>query len=678
MKSPWNYPKEDNRDTDNPPQEVGITPTVKMIKDRYERGRDALAKETQQYWINRAFTAGDQWVDWDYDRRIVTVRRMDRSRVRIKFNRIWPASRTIHGKWHSRNLEFEVPPNGSDDATVNGANIAQAVCRDLHKRHRWEDVRANTDWATWLGGTGFIAIDWDPSAGDTLAQDPATGRNIGKGDTRESALSIVEVAFEPGVRDFETGQWWIRSQALPPSVVKETYDLDELPKADTQTMLSPSQRSIVQGEGIDVSKLTLVLTYYERPSKANPKGCVATVVEDKFVEEPKEWPFPFKDRLNIVAFRETLVPGKAAGDTVVSAAIEVQTAYNAAWSSMLENMKLVGNPRLLMPDAVLDGVGTLTDLPGQVIPYTTQPGGDKPSWMSPAPMPVLAMDLEMRISQQIDDILGIHAVSRGQAPTNIESGVGLSVLVEQDSTPIGHLIKETAHGWGRVASLVLAIYADKVETSRSAVVDDAMISKTVRWTGKSLSGQTTAIVPEEAIQPRSKAAMFAQAKDLLDRKVITPNQFVQMAEIQGPEDIMVGLNADAARAKDENADMAAGVVRLPDDFDSHGDHIFIHNTFRKSRRYMALSEEDRKIFNDHVQAHETMAAEEAGKLAAQQNVHPALAAAPTAQEIPAIPGMIPEGPGSTSPVIPTPNVPGVPTSAPAAPPGGQGGPPPQL
>lgn len=659
MKNPLRSYEDRDRTSDNPSEEVGQKLTVKLVKDRYERGRDALARETQQYWINRAFLLGDQWVDWDYQRRIVSIsRRSSRTRVRIKFNRIWPASRTVMGKLMSRALEFEVPPTGSDDATVGGAYTAQAVARDTHDRHRWEEKRENQLWSTWLGGTGFIAVDWNPSAKDAIARDPETGKTYGEGDTQETALSIAEVAFEPGLRDFETGQWWIRAQALPPSVVKETYNLDELPKPDTHTMLSPSQRTLVSNEGLQVSKLVLVLTCYERPSKAHPEGYVATVIGDKFVDGPKPWPFPFKDKLNIVAFRETKVPDRASGETVLSSALDIQLAYNAAWSSLLEHIKLGGNARLLMPDTVLENVQTLTDLPVEVIPYTSQPGGDKPSWLTPAPMQQWVIEAEARISNQIDDILGVHAVSRGEAPVNIDSGVGLSVLVEQDSTPIGHLIKESARGWGRVASLVLEIYAAKVGTTRKARVNDAMVgTETVKWTGRTLGGQTHAIVPEDALMPRSRAAMMAQAKDMYDRKLITGGQFVQMAQIQGPEDIMMGLNADAGKAKRENKDMADGIVCIPADFDNHRDHIASHNTFRKSQRYEKLPLEYREIVDDHVQAHETMDAEEHGKLAAQANVHPALAAAATAQEIPMPPGLIPDQANSTSPALATPNTP---------------------
>jgi hypothetical protein len=86
----------------------------------------------------------------------------------------------------------------------------------------------------------------------------------------------------------------------------------------------------------------------------------------------------------------------------------------------------------------------------------------------------------------------------------------LTILAEKDSTPIGRLTKETGRAFGRLASMVLAIYEDKtksMKTSRRSTVripGNAPID--VQWNGKDLRGQTTAIVPEEAIMPRSRAA----------------------------------------------------------------------------------------------------------------------------------------------------------------------------
>lgn len=90
--------------------------------------------------------------------------------------------------------------------------------------------------------------------------------------------------------------------------------------------------------------------------------------------------------------------------------------------------------------------------------------------------------------------------------------------------------------------------------------------------------------------------------------------------------------------------MAVGRVCVPADFDQHETHIRKHNMFRKTLRYESLPEEMRQMVDQHVQAHATLAAEAMGTQVNKANIHPALAATPTAAEnAPLPPGMVPGG-----------------------------------
>jgi hypothetical protein len=643
-------------DAVDPSKPEALTPTItaKIVKDRYERGVRAVTRESQEFWINKAYISGRQWVQWDRTRNTVQDIARDNSRVQITVNKLWPSSRTIMAKLLSRPLQFEVPPSGSDDASVRGAHISEAVLRDAHKRQNWEDLREELSWALWEGGTSFLALDWDPESGTTLGKSELTGKTVGTGDACVTVMSIVEVAFEPGTRNFEKAQWWIRAQAFPPVEVQERFKMEETPPTDANSGASPQARYVGSSDTAYPVELTRVLTYYERPSSKNPNGLVATIVGDKIVDGPHPWPFPFKDRLNVICFRETKIPGRATGDTVVSAAVPVQTAYNASWCNIIEHMKLSGNSRLLLPQGAIDDEDAVSDLPGEVLNYVAGPDGGIPSYLSPPSMPDWWIREPEMLSAQMDDILGLHAVSRGEAPVNVDSGVGLSVLVEQDNSPIGHLVKETADGWGRFATLFLKLYEDKVRETRQAKIQTSgQVPETVSWTGASLSGQTTAEVPSDALQPRSRAALFAMAQSMWDRKVTQdPLLFAKMADLPGQDDILQAISMDHAKAKRENHDMAMGTVCVPADFDNHADHIMDHNDFRKSARYESLDTTLRDLVDQHVQAHETMAAEEEGKRQAQAAVSQGLAATPTAQQIPT--PIVPDETGN----VPPPEAPG--------------------
>lgn len=630
------------------------TITAGEIRKKYEESNRMLQKEQWTYVINRAFLHNEQWLNYDQTRNNVFSIPREPDRLRITHNRLWPASRHLMSKLLSRPLVFEVPPQQADDASVRGSHIAEAVLEELHRSHNWENMREQLAWDAWLGGTSFLAVDWDQNYGGQYAGQREDGTEIMTGDICESPLNILEVAWEPGARDIEKAYWWIRAQALPPATVQERYSTPALPEADAGAAQGYMGRTLLaEDTGRPKPDLTLVLTYYERPCKSRPQGAIVTVINDKIVDGPHPWLFPFKDRLNLVCIRETKMSGKAQGDTVVSAAVPVQVSYNQAWSNLLEHLKLAGQSIMLVPDASLDDIEELSDLAGAMLNYNS--AGGEPHWLSPTSLPNWVVEAPRMLAQQMDDILGIHDVSRGIAPSNIESGVGLSVLVEQDTTPLGALTREMAYGFERYACMVLETYAVKaVGTRKARIQQRGQTPEVVEWDGASLAGQTVATVPMDAVMPRSRTALMAFAKELWDRKIIQdPQMFTKMADLPDQDDLLEGLDSNAAKAQRENRDMAVGRIRVPRDFDDHKKHIQRHNEFRRTLRYETLSPELQTLIDDHIEAHETMAAEEMGEQAAKMNVHPAFASAATANEAPMLPGM-PGAPGMEMPGAPGP------------------------
>lgn len=619
-------------------------PDAGDIRKKYEDSNRSLQREQWNFILNRAMVNGEQWVNFDRICQTVAAIPRDPDRIRCTFNRLWPATRHLMAKLLSRPLIFEVPPSEPDDASIRGAHVAEAVLEDIKKYHNLEGIRESAAWSAWLGGTSVLAVDWDQNYGKTIGY-REDGSEVGAGEVCVTALNLLEVGWEPGTVDAEKAGWWIRAQALPPSQVQEMFDLKDKPKADASAAQGHLGRTLsIENLGRVRPELTIVLTYYEKPCKKNPDGVVCTVVGDKIVDGPHKWPFPFKDRLNMVVVRETKVAGRAHGETVLSAAVPVQVAFNQAWSNIIEHLKLTGNARLLVPDAALDGVEELTDLPGEVLNYNN--AGGKPEWMTPAPLGSWVIQSPKMLSEQIDDILGLHDVSRGISPANVESGVGISILVEQDSTPLGALTRELTYGFERLACMILETYAENVTDTRKARIrQKGQSPEIVEWNGASLAGQTNAMIPMDAVMPRSRTAMMAMAKELWDRKIVQdPQMFTKIADLPDQDDLLDAIDTDAAKAQRENRDMAVGRVCVPADFDQHETHIRKHNMFRKTLRYESLPEEMRQMVDQHVQAHATLAAEAMGTQVNKANIHPALAATPTAAEnAPLPPGMVPGG-----------------------------------
>ena len=622
------------------PGELASQYSGKSIRDLYERASRAIKAERYQYWLNHSYLLGEQWVWYNEATSSFDELPKDPDRVRLTVNKIWPASRTLVSKATGRPLVFDVPPTGADDATVRAAMTSEGILNALVGEHKWEELREELVWATWKGGTGAIAVEWDPAKGKVLGLDPASGVPINEGDTVETVLTVADFAVEPGVKDAETARWWIKECVMPPEQVQAQFKLPQKPAADATAALTPFQTKLLAshaGYGADTNvELTRVLTYYERPNGLNEEGKLCFVVNDEVVAEAP-WPFPFRDRLNLIIAKETRGTGRWTGATVMSAARSIQNGINQGWSSVVEHMKLAGNARLFLPASVIDMIQDLTDLPGELVPYPD--GETPPQWTSPPQMPEWWIEQPMRLSAEMDTTLGIHDVSRGDAPGRVDSAAGIALLVEQDETPIGRLTKETAHAFGKVGHMVLEIYQENVvETRQNVIKTPGQPAETTEWNGGTLLGQVGAIVPVDAIMPRSRAQQLEFAKMAVQMGLITTvEEFARAAELPDQRDLLQALSPDVHKARSENHYMLLGSPEVPALFDDHEVHIKEHLKFMKGPRWRTMTPEQQEIFILHNQAHENFSAELLGRMLSKAMTSPMLAAAADANGAAKIP-----------------------------------------
>lgn len=622
--------------------------TSRFVKERFDRGLSSTREAVENYWMNHAFLKGHQWLWYNTTHRYVEPLPRDPDRVRATVNRLLPDSRTIISKLTQQNLDFDVLPTAADDATLRGAALSESALEDVRLAHKWEVIRVRNLWATWKGGVAAICVDWNPHGGSPITATSAqkgtkdnSRETVFSGDTVETPLAIPEFVVEPGAKDAETARWWIKAQALPPEEVQATFGLEEKPEPDATGGMSPFRRRLVaENYNTEQVDLTLVLTYYERPNGLCKEGRIVTLVNDRVMHEGK-WPFPFKDRLNLVCTYETDPDNDWLGDTVLSQARYIQVLYNAAWSNIQEHMKDAGNARLAVPQSSMNLMDSMSDYPGEAVVYPD--GMAPPGFITPPVMPQWWVDHPDKLRQEIDDMLGVHDVSRGRAPANIESGYGLSILSEQDNTPMGKMASSMAGAWSRLACMVLEIYGHNVKSKRQSVVSTpGLPAETADWTGKDLEKQYRAEVPLDAVLPRSRAAQLEVAREMVQMGMVQDIEtFSIVADLPGRRQLIDRMQPNVAKARRENALMAMGHERVPAVFDDHAQHIAEHNVFRLSEKWDRLTDDVRELVNLHIQAHETLAAEALGAQRAQAAVDPLTAAVPRGTGAGIPPEMIP-------------------------------------
>ena len=407
------------------------------------------------------------------------------------------------------------------------------------------------------------------------------------------------------------------------------FGLEKEPTGDANSVDGIYRLGESARDATDAS-LTMVLTLYQRPVDGE-EGFVAVVVNDQVVRRDP-WPFPFTDRLNVATACVQPLHATWLGHTPVSDAVPIQALYNASWSSIIEHLRQAGNARLWVPMGSVDDIEELTDTPGEAVEYNPI-GNLRPVYESPPAMPDWWIRQPSMLGESLDDVLGVHDVSRGVAPGGVESGVALSILSENDDTPVGAFAKELGECWGRVATMVLQLLEARViETRTATIVMPSGIPEVVQWSGGDLAGQTTAEVPIDSVLPRSRAAQAAYAMQLYDRGIIkSPQDLAKIADLPDQDDLLEGIDPDTARARRENYQLAVGVVRTVDQIDDHANHMETHRNFMKSDRYEHLNPQAQQLFVAHLAAHEMYAAQQAAQQTnALQAGGPAAALIPTA------------------------------------------------
>ena len=611
-----------------------VDPNVTLVRERWEKCDDALIEQRRQFWLNLAFFQGRQWLYWDYTRRIpqdVTNDRADNERVRVTVNQLRPRLEGLLGRLSQRPLQFEVPPSDVDDSSIAGARLSERILEHVHREQGWEGVRMENLLNTILGGTAAVVIDWDGQAGERLWWDEHNNA-VGTGDVNLVPFSIGEFSLEPYVRRAEDANWWIAAMAMSPDAAQAKFNLDYKPEPDASSEYRAIQRRYTQEKLSGKADLCVVYVLYERPNKNCPQGRRLVVVSGKTVIDD-EWPFT-TDRLNIEVFHQTKVPGTWTGETFFTDARKIQVVYNHAQSVIAEHLKLAGNARLFVPRGSIADLDVLSDEAGEIVEYVSWGDGAMPQWQTPAPLQRWTTEYPDRLEAMLDEVMHTHAVARGQAPGDRNSGLALSILAEKDDTPLGPLAHAQALKWGAIGSNVLRQYAEKVNEKRSAKVEIGDgVPQDFQWNGAMLAGQTTVRVPLENTMPTSKAATIAQAIQVAGAfPQIVANlpaekalKMTGMSTIDDMDDI---IDAHVAKARHENAQLTAGLVPFPEHWHDHAKHIAEHNELRNQKVFESFDAEQRLAADTHIAVHERMAGEIAAAQATINAVQPGLAALP--------------------------------------------------
>ena len=279
-------------------------------------------------------------------------------------------------------------------------------------------------------------------------------------------------------------------------------------------------------------------------------------------------------------------------------------------SQLVEIRNLMAKPKWVAYKESKISEDAITSEPGEVIQATYAGGVPEPHPTTPPAMPAYVGQLGEGFGLQIQDILSIHEVSRGEAPPGVKSGVAIRALQEQDQMSFGPASVGFEEREKIVAKwkllLVKEMYKeprlvkilgenDRIEVEEFIVSED-MPTDVYIVQGSSFT--ESKVARQELILSLFERGLFGDPTDESIRQRI-----LRFAEVGGLEMLYQETMVDENEVKRENRLFEKGLVPTPQDFDNHHVHVQGHNIFRKSDAYRKLHPQIQQFIGLHVEIH---------------------------------------------------------------------------
>lgn len=426
--------------------------SLSRIKTRFEDAKNAAQWREPTATENMAFYRGIQWgsayefgyvADFDHT-----------GEARETYNYIGPTVRTAVASMLRSFPVPEVVPAHSSVTDIGRAMATQQLVRSFFKDGtiEFEELyRCETDVA--IKGACWLKVFFDPNAGKRIKfpkiydvdgvphvrRDPATGEMETEyrpeGAIKVTHRDILDVLPDPTATSEEEIGYIFDRKLLPRYRLDDQFPTDiDGNSTEGKWLMGWSDRTVSkhlehmtywQQKGSPDNELGELVEYWERPSPANQWQGRLVVYQGAIVlvdgPMPYDWPWVMRNG-------QYIIPNGLYADGVVTAIKPMQRSINMNASKRREWIDWVLHPHMYVSRQANIERDYVDDVAGQIILYDSVGGVPQvPSLPSP---PAAMFEQENALVGIIKDVSTYSDVSRGEQPTNVESGRGLAYLYE--------------------------------------------------------------------------------------------------------------------------------------------------------------------------------------------------------------------------------------------------------
>lgn len=586
------------------------------------------------WYLDVAMYLGLQYHTWFEAQRTLRQTPAPSYRVRQVVNKIYPAVRTLLGKFLRGIPTAIVTPTDTTDLAKAEARVSDRLLRalwpHLHMFHRQMDVLL---WGL-LTGSGFFKTTWDPSLGDYITDEE--GRPMYTGDMCVQAIGPFGIFVPPyqtnlydpsKVLEVTAHSLQAVKARFPDSAKNLTADFainqSSIYEERMASLVSPLSLMQARSGGQRVPCVN-VMELWEDPQTLTesardqyPTGRLTVVANKTLLYAGAN---PFKDAKHPYdMFRSAVFPGRFWGMSPIDQVVPIQKGYNKSRSQMMEARNMTSAPQIAMEQGA--GLVRPTNEPGSTWEY--RKGWKAPAYVVPPQVnPWMTQDLDRQI-QEFEDTIMVREVSRGETPGANMTGVGISQLLEQDNTPWGPTATEYSLCLSGVMQKLLSRASQGyIEPRVLGSVDEIDPEDVMEFYS---NGELMSVKVEcdiTSVMPSSQTANQVKVEGLVKLGVLDPIQdrskIIRMVEFGKEDELQLDDDVDNRRALRENKRMRRGIPHEIMPYDDDPIHLKAHTDFMKSPEFEAMQPAQQKFWYDAVNQHQQkMLTQQQQQLAAQ-------------------------------------------------------------
>ncbi len=606
------------------------------------------------WYLNRAFFIGQQWVAYIAGA-VTRPPSLDTTRQYVTDNRIKGIIISRVARKAKNRPSFSATPQSADDKAVDAARIGERILIN-----DWEGQRLQSKMFTALMWAdvccdGFIKTYWDSKAGKRFEAlvgpdgQPVPGpsgqiarpedaealaqmmppemmaelrvETVNQGDIKNEVLSPFEFFPDPLATSMEDLEHCFEEKIRSLQYMKERYPTDvkgELytPVPDANIPLGVSEGAsgytgnLFKGGGTHSGGVRCKEVRV-KPCDNYPNGYMAIWANDTLLvqDDKPDDPMPY------IKFASEEVPGRFWSAAVTTDLRGPQVDLNVIRTQIKENARRFGNPAIMCSrQAKVEYHG----VPGERIDFDSTVMDAKPEYLIPPPMQAYIENEIGRIEKSMEEISGLHEVSRATVPAGVTAASAINLLLEQDETRIGPEIQQMEFALGQWGTKILKLRAEYNTDERIVKI----AGEDGNWDVFAFKGEMLGEDPHVEVQagssmPRSKAAKQAAMTEVLalvfqygvpvDERNL--RKFLKDYEAGGLDRLFEGMTEDAKQVNRENRLLLEGQQVTINGYDNHEFHVAEHTEFQKSHRYAQLPPEIKQFFEQHVVEHRMYLAE---------------------------------------------------------------------